>query len=165
MALKEKIQDDLKTALKDGKAAEVSVLRMLLAALANRETEKRTKIWKQKPELKTEELEKESQLTDEETVEAAANEIKKRREAIELYEKGGRPELAEKEKKEMEVLQKYLPEQFSEEEIRALVKEAVSKTGAKEMKDMGKVMAELMLKVKGKADAGLISKIVKNSLS
>ena len=98
-------------------------------------------------------------------MEAAANEIKKSREAIELYEKGGRPELAEKEKKEMEVLQKYLPEQFSEEEIRALVKEAVSKTGAKEMKDMGKVMAELMLKVKGKADAGLISKIVKNSLS
>ncbi|MBI4101421.1 MAG: GatB/YqeY domain-containing protein [Candidatus Nealsonbacteria bacterium] len=165
MSLKVKIQENLKTAMKDGKAGEVSVLRMLLAALGGRETEKRTKIWKQKPDLKTEELEKESQLTDEEIIEAVANEIKKRKEAIELYEKGGRPELAEKEKKEFQILQGYLPEQLLEAKVRELVLEAVAKTGAKDVKEMGKVMAELMPKVKGKADASLVSKIVRESLA
>lgn len=163
--LEGKIQEDLKTALKQGKEAEVSVLRLLLAAINSRETEKRTKIWKEKPELKTKDLEKESQLTDEEITEVVSSESKKRREAIGLYEKGGRPELAEKEKNEMVILQKYLPEQMSEEEIKKLVKEAIAKTGAKEQKDMGKVMAVLMPQVKGRADAGLVSKMVKESLS
>lgn len=163
--LKDKIQEDLKTALKEGKKAETSVLRLLLAAINNRETEKRTKIWKSKPELKTEELEKESQLTDEEITEVISSESKKRREAVGLYEKGGRPELAEKEKEELEILKSYLPEQLSEEEIKKLVKEAIEKTGAKDQKDMGKVMAELMPGVKGKADGSLVSKIVKESLS
>lgn len=165
MALKSKIQEDLKTALKEKREAELSVLRMLLSALNNRETEKRTKIWKQKPNLKPEELGEESQLTDEEMLESVSNEMKKRKEAIDLYEKGGRPELAEKEKKELEILKQYLPEQMGEEEIRKIAKEAIEKTGAKEGKDMGKVMAELMPKVKGKADASLVSKIVKESLT
>lgn len=165
MASKGKIQEDLTAALKESKETELSVLRMLLTAISGRETEKRTKLWKAKPNSKPEDLEKESQLSEEEIMEAVSSEIKKRREAIGLYEKGHRPELADKEKKEMAILQKYLPEQLGEGEIKKMVKEAVAKTGAKEMKDMGKVMAELMPKAKGKADSALVSKIVKESLS
>lgn len=165
MALKDKIQDALKTALKQKKEVELSALRLLVSAISSKETEKRTKIWKQKPETAADDLQKESRLIDEEILEVISNEIKKRREAADLYEKGGRPELADKEKKEMEVLRQYLPEQIREEEIKKLAKEAIATTGAKEIKDMGKVMQELMPKVKGKADVGLVSKIVKESLS
>jgi uncharacterized protein YqeY len=164
MSLKEKIKEDLKNALKEKREIELSTLRMTSAAISGRETEKRTKLWKTKPELPIEELEKENQLTDEEIIEVIFSEIKKRKEAILEFEKGGRNELAQKEKKELGVLQKYLPEQLTEEEIRKLVKEAVEKTGAKEIKDMGKVMAELMPKVKGKADGNLVSKTVKETL-
>ncbi len=165
MFLKEKFQEDLKNSLKEKNEIVVSVLRMFLAAVSNKETEKRTKIWKQKPDLKPEELEKESQLTNEELIEVVSSEIKKRKEAISEFEKGKREDLVKKEKAEMEILQKYLPEQLSEEEIEKLVKEAVDKIGAKEIKDTGKVMAELMPKVKGKADGGLVSKIVKELLT
>lgn len=165
MPLKEKIQEELKNSLKKKNEVVVSTLRMFLAAASNKETEKRTKIWKQKPDLNPEELEKESQLTGEEIIEVISSEIKKRRESISEFEKGGRNDLVQKEKSEMEILQKYLPEQLSEEEVENLVKEAVNKTGAKKIKDMGKVMAELMPKVKGKADGSLVSKIVKESLS
>ncbi len=153
--LKEKIQEDLNSALKEKKELEVSVLRMVLAAVLNKEKEKRFKLGKAE----------EIPLTDEELIEVISSEIKKRREAVELYTRGARPELADKERKETEILQKYLPEQLPEEEIRKLVKEAVAKTGAKEMKDMGKVMAELMPKIKGKADNALVSRIVKEFLS
>ena len=162
--LKEKILQNLNTALKEKKELEVSVLRMLSAAISNRETEKRTKFWKEKPDLSSEDLEKESKLTDEEVMEVVSAEAKKRRESIEGFQKGNRQEMAEKEKKELEMLGKYLPEQLSEEEIKKIVQEAVSKVGAKEMRDMGKVMQELMPKVKGKADGALVSKIVKGSL-
>jgi len=82
-----------------------------------------------------------------------------------LYQQGNRPELAEREKKEIEVLKKYLPEQLSTEEIAKIVKDAMAKTGAKEMKDMGKVMAEVNPKIKGKADSGEVSKIIKDLLT
>jgi uncharacterized protein YqeY len=110
-------------------------------------------------------LEKQRQLVEEEVLEVISSEIKKRKEAILLFEKGERQELAEKEKREIGILQNYLPEQLPEEELRKLVKEAIEKTGAKEMKDMGKIMAELMPKVKGKADGSLVSKIVKELLT
>lgn len=165
MPLKEKIQEELKNSLKDKNEIVVSTLRMFLAAVSNKETEKRTKIWKQKPDLSPEELEKESQLIEEEIIEVISSEIKKRRESILEFERGGRNDLVQKERLELEILQKYLPEQLSEEEIRNLVKEAINKTGAKEIRDMGKVMAELIQKVKGKADGSLVSEIVKESLS
>ena len=111
--LKEKIQDDLGSALKEKREIRLSVLRMLLSAISNREIDKRTRIWKEKPELSSEELKKESQLTDEEITKVIASEIKKRKEAADLYERGERPELAEKEKKEIEILQSYLPRQIS----------------------------------------------------
>ncbi len=165
MALKEKITIDLKDSLKEKKELEVSVFRMLLAAIVNKEKEKRAKLAKEKKELKEEELAKESQLTDEEVLEAVASEAKKRKEAIAGFKRGAREDLVEKEKAELEILKKYLPEQLSEEEIKKLVKEAIEKTGATSPQDIGRVMAELMSKVKGKAEGSLVSKIVKELLS
>jgi len=164
MTLKETIQKDLNEAIKKKKELNSTVLRMLLAAVLNKEKEKRFKLTKEKPDLKEEELVKESQLADEEVIEVVSFEVKKRKEAVADYEKGERQELAEKEKKEMEILQKYLPEQLSEEEIKKLAQEAIKKTGAKEQKDMGKVMAELMSQIKGKADGTLVSEVVKDLL-
>ena len=154
MELEKRIKLDLKSAMFAKKELEVSVLRQLLAAVLNKEKEKR---FKSKEE-------KEAYLTDQEFMEVILSEAKKRREAIDLFTKGGRADLAEKEKRELEILGKYMPEQMTAEEIKKLVMEAISKVGAKEMKDMGKVMAELMPKVKGKADGNLVGSIVKESL-
>ncbi len=155
MSLKEKIQKDLTESVKGKEELRTSVLRMLAAAILNKEKEKRYQSGE----------EKEAELNDEEITEVIASEAKKRKEAAEEYEKGGRNDLAEKEKKELEILQKYLPEQLSEGEIKGLAKEAIEKTGAKDPKDMGKVMSELMPQVKGKADGALVSKIVKELLA
>ena len=164
MALKENFQKELNEAMKEKGELRSSVLRLLLAAILNKEKEKRYKLSKDKPDLKEGELEKESQLTDEEIIEVVSSEIKKRKEAVLEFEKGERQDLAEKEKKEIEILQKYLPEQFSEQELQKLVKVAIEKVGASEQKDMGKVMQELMPQVKGKAEGSLVSKIVKELL-
>lgn len=153
MTLKEKIKLNLNSALKQGKSIEVLVLRQLLAAFLNKEKEKR---FQQK--------QNQVELTDQETIEVASSEAKKRREAIREFEKGDRQDLVEKEKQELKVLEEYLPEQLSEQEIEKLVVEAINKTQAKQIQDMGKVMAELMIKVKGKADGELVSKIVKQQL-
>ena len=165
MTLKEKIQEDLNRSVKEKKELESLVLRMLSAAVLNKEKEKRYKISKEKPDLKEEELAKESQLEDSEVIDLVFSETKKRKESIVEFEKGKREDLVEKEKKELEILQKYLPEQLSEEEIQKLVKEAIEKTGAKEMKDMGRVMQELASEIKGRADGSFVSKIVKDSLT
>lgn len=164
MLLKEKIQQDLKTALKEKKELELSVLRMLNNAILIKEKIKRYQKSKQNPKLKEKDLEKESNLDEQEIIEVISSEIKKRKEAIFLFEKGKREDLLEKEKKELEILERYLPEQLSEEEIKDLVQKTIEKIGAKEIKDMGKVMKELMPKIKGKADASLVSKIVKEIL-
>ncbi len=183
MTLKEKIQGDLKSALKERKEREVSTLRMLWAAIFNKEKEKRYRLSQEKSgivveELKKEsrlaqELEKESALTDEEVIEAIFSEIKKRKEAILEFENGGREDLVKIEKEELEILQKYLPKQLSEEEIRKLVQEAISALKASfplseqekiGIKHMGKIMANLMPKLKGRADGQLVSKIVKELL-
>jgi len=200
MVLKGNIREDLKEAVKNREELKSSVLRLLLAAIFNKEKEKRYKLIlrrcsglrlslsnalsKEKPELSGEELEEESQLNDEEVIDVISSEAKKRKESIVEFGKGKRMDLVEKEKKELEILEKYLPEQLSEEEIKKLVKEAIDKTVAKEIhpvksaeggvspkakqfnrvKDMGKVMAELMPKVKGKADGSLVSRIVKDLL-
>ncbi len=165
MSLKEKIREDINKNLKERKELEVLTLRQLSAAILNKEKEKRYKISKEKPEeIKEEALEKESQLTDDEVIDVISSEIKKRKESIELFQKGERQDLVEKETKEKEILQNYLPEQLSEEEIKKIAKEAIEKVDAKEMKDMGKVMQELMPKVKGKAAGSLVGKIVKELL-
>ena len=170
--LKQKIQTDATDSMKAKDNFSSGVLRMTLAAITSKEKEKRYKLSKENADLKEEDLIKKSELSDEEVINAISSEIKKRKDAILLYEKGNRLELADKEKKEIEVLQKYLPEQLSLEELRKLVEESVAKVGATEMKDpsassgqvMGKVMADLAPKVKGKADGQEISKIVKELL-
>ena len=93
-----------------------------------------------------------------------SREIKKRKDAIELYERGGRPELAEKEGAEMKILTTYLPEQISEEQVLDLVKKAIEQVGATNIREMGKVMAVLMPQIKGRADNSLVSNIVKEML-
>lgn len=144
--LKQKIKNDLNEALKKGDDVSRSVLGMVLAAIMNKE------------------LAKAKESTDEEAIEILFSELKKRKESVAAFEKGNRQDLADKEKKEIEILQKYLPELMSEEEIRRVVKSAVEKTGAKDAKDMGRVMKEIAPQVKGKADGSLVSKIVKETL-
>ena len=162
MGLRGKIQEDLKGAFKEKRELETLVLRQLSASFLNKEKEKRFKLSKEEPEA---DLEKEGQLTEEEATEVVSSEAKKRKESISEFEKGGRRDLAEKEKKELAILGKYLPEQMSEEELKKLVREAIERVGASDQKDMGKVMAELMPKVKGKAEGSLVSKTVKDFLS
>lgn len=162
--LKKRIQEDFKKVLKERKEIEISTLRMLKSAILNREKEKRYKLSKEKSDLKEKDLEKESQLTDEEIIEVIFSEVKKRKEAMVEFEKGERMDLVEKEKKEMEILKKYLPELLSKEEIKKLAKEVIEKIGAVSIKDMGRVMGVLMPKVKGKAEGSLVSKIVKELL-
>ncbi|MBI2049986.1 MAG: GatB/YqeY domain-containing protein [Candidatus Staskawiczbacteria bacterium] len=174
MEIKQQIQNDVKGFIKGGNNLAAGALRMTLAAITSREKEKRYKISlgrsptgeaKEKPNLTEEDLIKASDLTDEETMGVLLSEIKKRKDAIVLYEKGNRPELAEKEKKEIEVLQKYLPEQIPAEELKKIIEDSVNKVEAKGVRDIGKVMADLMPKVKGRADGSEISKIIKELLS
>lgn len=107
--LKQKIQQDLNQAVKKKEEIKSSVLRMVLAVILNKEKEKRFRVSKEKTDISEQDLQKESQLTDEDTIEVIFSEIKKRREAILEYEKGERKDLAEKEKKELEILREYLP--------------------------------------------------------
>ena len=150
--LKEGIKEDLKKAVKEKNEITSSTLRLFLAALFNKEKEKKYKTG-------------EEELTEEEILEVAAIEAKKRREAIREYEKGERQELADKEALELQVLAKYLPEQLSEQELKDIVQEAIKETGAQNMKDMGKVMSHAMPKVKGRADGSQVSQILKELLS
>lgn len=154
MALREEIQADARQAMKEKDELRSSVLRLLAAELDEKEREKRYKLGRQE----------DIQLSDEEVLEAICHEAKKRKEAIVGFEKGGRIESAEKEKQELEILQKYLPEQLSEEEVKELTAEAIKESGVETIHDMGKVMKALMPKVKGKADGGLVSRIVKELL-
>lgn len=103
--------------------------------------------------------------TDEDIIQIMGKEIKQRKDSIEQFEKGNRPELAAKEKLEMAVLEKYLPAQLSESEIRTIVAEVIAATGASGKSDLGKVMGALMPRTKGKADGGLVNKIVQELLA
>ena len=162
--LKQKLQSDVKEAMKQKNQEMVSVLRMALASISAKEKEKRYQIAKENPEKSEEDLNKESEFNDEEILNALTSEIKKRKDAIALYEQGGRPELAENEQKEIAILMNYLPEQIPAEKLREMVKESIAKVGATSVKDTGKIMADLMPQVKGKADNSEISKIIKELL-
>jgi len=162
MSLKEKIQTDIKKAMQEKDQLKVSVLRMLMAAIFNKEKEKRAKL--SKTEEKLEKLDELSQLTDEEITEVISRENKERKDSIEQYQKGNRQDLAEQEKKELGILKEYLPEQMSEDEIRKIVKEKINKTGASTPQDTGKVMGALMPELKGKAEGGMVNKIVQEEL-
>jgi uncharacterized protein YqeY len=163
--LKQQIQNSVNEAMKAGNQVLVGTLRMLLASIVTKEKESRYKISKEHPDFAEDKLAKESELTDEQILEVVSAEIKKRKDSIALYEQGNRLELAEKEQQEIDILIKYLPEQLSPEALRELVAESIKKTGATEMKEMGKIMADLAPKVKGRADGGEVSKIVKELLT
>lgn len=163
MSLKDQLKEDMKAALKSGDANKRTLLGMVISAIKNKELEKRGKLLKTITDPA--ELDAQSQLNDEETQAVIASEIKRRRESATEFEKGGRPELAESEKAEAEVLMAYLPEQMSDDTLRALVQRKISESGASTMKDMGKVMAGVMAEAKGAADGQRVSTMVKEELS
>ncbi|MFH1308940.1 MAG: GatB/YqeY domain-containing protein [Patescibacteria group bacterium] len=140
--LKENITQDIKKAMQEKNALLLSVLRGVIAVVKNRE------------------IEKKKELDEDEIIQVISSEAKKRKDSIEQFEKGGRQDLVEKEKQELEILQKYLPEQMSENDIRKEVELAIKESGAVNPSDTGKVMSILMPKLKGKADGGLVSKMV-----
>ena len=158
----DKLKEDQKQALKSGDAAKRVLIGMVMTSIRNKEIEKRTKLAKTISD--TAQLDAESKLTDEEVMDVVASEVKRRKDSISEFEKGGRPELAEGERKEMEMLMAYLPEQMSDDDLRVVVKAAIAEAGATEVKEMGKVVGSVMSKVKGKADGGRVSQIVKEEL-
>lgn len=146
MSLTSRIKDNLKKAIKEGTSLEVSVLRMLSAALHN------------------EEIACGGELSEDEEIKVISKEAKKRCESIEAYRQGGRDDLARKEERELEIIKTYLPEQSSEEDLRELVEEGIEKVGAQDLSDMGKVMGFVMPKVKGRADGERVKNIVEGVL-
>ena len=110
-------------------------------------------------------MSQQSQLADQEVIEALMTEIKKRKDSIEQFEKGGRLDLSEQEKKELELLMIYAPKQADKNEIKKIVQEAIEKVGAAGPKDTGKVMGAVMPQLKGKADGTAVSKIVQDQLN
>ncbi len=166
--LKEKLQADVKDALKSGNAIKRLVLSLVLSAIKSRELEKRAKL--SKAESDVVKLEEASKLNDEEIIEVLSSEIKKRKEAIEQYEKGGRKELAQKERNELAILMEYMPEQMSEDEIRSEVEKTIKEIRSTSLeqtvgpKDTGKVIGAVMARVKGKTDGQMVSKLVKELL-
>lgn len=150
MSIKENIKADLTDAMKSGETDKRDVLRMLDSMIKNVEIEKNKR---------------EDGLGDEEILEVVSRAVKQRKDSIEQYTKGGREDLAEKEKAEIDILFKYLPEQMSEDELRNIVKSVIEETGAKDKSEIGKVMGAIMGKVKGKADGNLVKKIVEDVLN
>ncbi|HZZ99309.1 MAG TPA: GatB/YqeY domain-containing protein [Candidatus Paceibacterota bacterium] len=163
MTLTEQLKEDQKQALKSGDSAKRTLIGMVMTSIRNKEIDKRTKL--SKTESDPVQLDAQSKLNDEEVMDVIASEVKRRKDAIAEYEKAGRPELAEGEKAESEMLMKYLPEQMSDEELRSIVQATVTESGASGPADMGKVIGAIMPKVKGKADGQRVSAMVKEILS
>ena len=148
MSLRERIVSDMTAAMKAKDAARLSTLRMIKASVMNRE------------------IDKGSELTDEELTKALQSLVKQRRDSIEQYEKAGRQELADKERAEIEVIEAYLPKAASREEIESAVAEAIAETNASSMRDMGAVMKAAQARLAGRnADGRTVSEIVKAKLN
>jgi len=146
--LKERIDSELKDAMRSKKELETSVLRMLKSAVKYKEVEPGAKA-----------------LDDAGVLQVIATLVKQRRDSVDQYKQGGRPELAEKEEKEIAILQTYLPQQLSKEELAREVAAAITAAGAKSPKDMGAVMKAVMPRVQGKAEGKAISEEVKSQLA
>ncbi len=147
MSLKEKITEDMKNAMRAGEKERLATIRMILAAIKQREVDERI------------------QLDDTQVVAAVEKMIKQRKEAIAQFETGGRADLVAKESAEIALLQVYLPAQLSDAEVDALIAAAIASTGATTLKDMGKVMGVVKAQVQGKADMGQVSARIKQKLS
>lgn len=147
MSLKQRIIDDMTAAMRAKDAARLSTLRMVKAALMNRQ------------------IDKGGELTDEELTKLLQSLVKQRRDSVEQYERGGRAELAAKERAEIAVIEEYLPQAATREEIEAAVASAIAETGASSMKEMGAVMKAVQARMSGRAaDGRIISEIVKARL-
>ena len=147
MSLLDQINQDIKSAKLEKRPLERDTLRMLLA------------------EIKRYQIDEKTEATDEVVLTIINKMVKQRKDSIEQFTKGGRDDLASKEKDQLEVIKQYLPEQLSEDKIREIVEAAVNSTQASSMQDMGKVMGAIKSELQGKADMGLVSQIVKSSLS
>ena len=147
MSLKEKLLTNMKEAMKSKDSVKLGTVRGVISAVKNQEID----------------LKKE--LSEEEILTIVSREVKKRKEAAVLYEKGNRPELKDKEIQEMKILQTYLPEQVSEKDLRRRIQEVIDETGAEGMKDFGKIMKTLVPEFKGKADNSLIKELANEYLN
>lgn len=145
--LKARITEDMKTAMRSGEKARLATIRLVLAAIKQVEVDTR------------------SALTDDDLLPLLDRMCKQRRESIEQFEQAGRDDLASKERQELEIIQTYLPAQLSEAEIARLIDEAIAKTGAKSVRDMGKVMGIIRPKAQGRADMAAVSALIKARLS
>lgn len=143
MSVKTQLQQDMKAALRSGDRARLSVIRMALAAIQQREVDER------------------KELDDAELMGVIEKLVKQRQESVEQYRSGGREDLASKEADEIDVLRTYLPEPLSEDELTALLDEAVASTGAESMKDMGRVMGFIKARAAGRVDMSVVSARVK----
>ncbi|WP_425057570.1 putative protein YqeY [Sporomusa carbonis] len=149
MSIKDRLTEDMKQAMKDKEAGKLrlSVIRMVRASIKNVE------------------IDRKKELSEEEVLDVLAKEVKMRRDSIEEFNKGNRPDLVATLEQEIDILMQYLPQQLSEQEVRELVAEAVKATQAASAKDMGKVMAVLMPKVKGRADGKMVNSVVREFLN
>ncbi|WP_457671559.1 GatB/YqeY domain-containing protein [Thiolapillus sp.] len=146
-ALKQRITDDMKAAMKSGDKPRLGVIRLILAAIKQIEVDERIA------------------LDDARVLSVLDKMVKQRRDSIAQYESAGRSELADQERFEIGIIQEYLPQQLSDDEISALIDEAMAATGAASMKDMGKIMGMLKPKLQGRADMGAVSARIKQKLS
>ncbi len=151
MSLKEKIDQDLKSSMKSGDKTRLNAIRSIRAALLEKEVSIR--------------VGGTAVLTEEQELEVLVSLAKKRRDAIEQFTAGNRLDLAETEQAELTVLEEYLPAPVSDEDVTTVIQDIITKTGAASMKEMGKVMAEAMKALKGKADGTKVQQIVKSLLS
>ncbi|MGC4029526.1 MAG: GatB/YqeY domain-containing protein [Steroidobacteraceae bacterium] len=147
MAVKERIQEDMKSAMRSGEKERLATIRLILAAIKQREVDERI------------------QLDDVQTLSVIEKMVKQRRESIVQFEAGGRADLVAKEQAELAVLDAYLPQRLSDAEVDALIDAAIAATGAASMKDMGKVVAHVKTAAAGRADMGAVSARVKARLS
>ena len=147
MSIKDKLMDDLKAAMKDKDTIRKNTVQMVRSAILQFEKDNLT------------------ELDDEGILDVIARELKKRRDVFPEYEKSGRDDLIGDIKREIEILLSYLPEQLTQEELEEIVTAAIAEVGATSMKDMGKIMAAVMPKTKGRADGKMINAIVKEKLS
>jgi uncharacterized protein YqeY len=148
MPLEQQINEDLKSALKAGRKSEVLTLRSFLAQVKD----ERIKLRPQR------------ELIEDDVIRVLISSVKKRRESIELYTQGNRPDLQQREQEQIDILEKYMPAQMSEEEVTAKVKEIITQVGATSIKDLGKVMGSAMGQLKGQADGKVVQEIVRRSL-
>lgn len=151
MAIKDQLMDDLKEAMKNKETNRLRVLRSIKAKLLEREISERQG--------------GKATLSDEQTIEVLMKAAKQRKESIEQFRDGGREDMAKAEEGELEIIESYLPEFLSEEEIRDIARKKIEDLGAADMSDMGRVMGALMDDLKGQAEGSLVSKVVKDELS